>query len=42
MLPKCVKPMLAVEARKPFDSDSHIFEIKWDDIRCLAFAGYAN
>jgi bifunctional non-homologous end joining protein LigD len=36
MLPKLIKPMLAVEA-KPFDSDDHIFELKWDGIRCLAF-----
>ncbi len=37
MLPKFIKPMLAVEAKKPFDSDDHLFEIKWDGIRCLAF-----
>jgi ATP-dependent DNA ligase len=37
MLPKFVKPMLAVEATEPFDSDDHAFEIKWDGIRCLAF-----
>ncbi len=29
--------MLAVAAPEPFDSDSHLFEIKWDGIRCLAF-----
>ena len=29
--------MLAVEAKEPFDSDDHLFEIKWDGIRCLAF-----
>jgi bifunctional non-homologous end joining protein LigD len=29
--------MLAVEGREPFDSDAHLFEIKWDGIRCLAF-----
>ena len=29
--------MLAVEAQEPFDSDAHLFEIKWDGIRCLAF-----
>jgi ATP-dependent DNA ligase len=28
--------MLAVGAKEPFDSDDHIFEIKWDGIRCLA------
>jgi ATP-dependent DNA ligase len=37
MLPRVIKPMLAVEAREPFDSDAHLFEIKWDGIRCLAF-----
>jgi ATP-dependent DNA ligase len=29
--------MLAIEAKEPFDSDAHLFEIKWDGIRCLAF-----
>jgi bifunctional non-homologous end joining protein LigD len=29
--------MLAVETQEPFDSDQHLFEIKWDGIRCLAF-----
>ena len=37
MLPNLIKPMLAVEAQEPFDSDGHLFEIKWDGIRCLAF-----
>lgn len=36
-LPSCIRPMLAVEAQEPFDSDHHQFEIKWDGIRCLAF-----
>lgn len=31
-----IKPMLA-ESGRPFDSKDHIFEIKWDGIRCLAF-----
>jgi ATP-dependent DNA ligase len=30
-----IAPMLAV-AGKPFDSDNHLFEVKWDGIRCLA------
>jgi ATP-dependent DNA ligase len=30
------KPMLAKKASGPFDSDDHLFEIKWDGIRCLA------
>jgi len=37
MLPDLVKPMLAIPAPEPFDSDHHLFEIKWDGIRCLAF-----
>jgi ATP-dependent DNA ligase len=37
MLPRFIKPMLAAEAKEPFDSDAHLFEIKWDGIRCLAF-----
>ncbi len=24
-------------ASKPFDSDAHLFEVKWDGIRLLAF-----
>lgn len=31
--------MLAVKAGGPFDSDRHLFEIKWDGYRCLAFIG---
>ncbi len=31
-----IKPMLAISSR-PFDSDKHIFEIKWDGTRCIAF-----
>src|SRR5436190_27877 len=38
MLPNFIKPMLAVAVPEPFDSDHHIFEIKWDGIRCLAFS----
>ena len=37
MLPKIVDPMLAQKAEAPFDSARHLFEIKWDGIRCLAF-----
>ncbi|RMH32790.1 MAG: ATP-dependent DNA ligase [Nitrospirae bacterium] len=29
--------MLAQLAREPFDSPHHLFEIKWDGTRCLAF-----
>ena len=37
MLPKLIKPMLAETVEKPFDSKDHLFEIKWDGIRCIAF-----
>jgi ATP-dependent DNA ligase len=39
MLPTLIKPMLAQPAPEPFDSAAHLFEIKWDGIRCLAFVG---
>ncbi len=35
-LPTFLRPMLAHPGR-PFDSDQHLFEIKWDGIRALAF-----
>ncbi len=35
-LPRFVRPMLAQPGR-PFDSDQHLFEIKWDGIRALAY-----
>lgn len=35
-LPEFVEPMLA-KAGPPFDSDRHLFEIKWDGTRALAF-----
>ncbi len=41
-LPLFLRPMLAQPGR-PFDSDQHLFEIKWDGIRALTFieqAGY--
>ncbi len=31
--------MLAQEAREPFDSPAHLFEVKWDGYRGLAFLG---
>jgi ATP-dependent DNA ligase len=37
MLPLTLNPMLAQKAEAPFDSQEHLFEIKWDGIRCLAF-----
>src|SRR6267378_2523129 len=36
MLPSCFQPMLAQKAQKPFDCEEHLFEIKWDGIRCLS------
>lgn len=30
-----LEPMLAV-AGEPFDSDDHLYEVKWDGVRCLA------
>ena len=36
-LPKTIKPMLARLGRRPFDSPDHLFELKWDGIRALAF-----
>lgn len=37
-LDRKISPMLASSAR-PFDSHEHLFEIKWDGIRTLAFFG---
>jgi ATP-dependent DNA ligase len=37
MLPLTIYPMLAAKAAGPFDSEQHLFEVKWDGIRCLAF-----
>ena len=36
-LPSTIKPMLGRLAREPFDSLNHIFELKWDGMRALAF-----
>jgi bifunctional non-homologous end joining protein LigD len=35
---KRIKPMLAYPSR-PFDSEEHLYEIKWDGTRCIAFLG---
>ena len=35
-LPHHISPMLARIATEPFDSSEHLFEIKWDGIRCIA------
>src|SRR4030042_1801174 len=36
-LPHRIEPMLAALGGQPFDSPSHIFEVKWDGVRALAF-----
>ena len=37
-LPEHIEPMLAVRG-EPFDSDEHLFELKWDGIRAIAYVG---
>ncbi len=36
-LPERIAPMLSQTAAEPFDSADHLFEIKWDGTRCIAF-----
>ncbi len=36
-LPRFIPPMLAELGDRPFDSPEHLFEVKWDGIRALAF-----
>jgi len=36
-LPRVIEPMLAVLGGEPFDSPRHIFEVKWDGVRIVAF-----
>ncbi len=36
-LPSTIKPMLGRLVRSPFDSPKHLFELKWDGMRGLAF-----
>ena len=40
-LPPFVSPMLLKKA-SPFDSDDHIFEVKWDGARALALVGVSS
>ena len=35
-IPERIAPMLAEAAEAAFDSDNHLFEVKWDGIRCVA------
>ena len=32
-----IEPMLAEKAPEPFDSDRHLFEVKYDGARCIAY-----
>ncbi|MEY8352629.1 DNA ligase [Lachnospiraceae bacterium 54-53] len=34
-----ISPMLISEMQEPFDSPDHIYEIKWDGIRCVSYLG---
>lgn len=36
VLPEHIEPMLA-RIGDPFDSDEHLFELKWDGVRCLSY-----
>jgi bifunctional non-homologous end joining protein LigD len=36
-LPPLFKPMLPTLVKEPFDSAEHLFEVKWDGVRVLAF-----
>ncbi|MFN2465322.1 MAG: hypothetical protein ABR598_03550 [Candidatus Dormibacteria bacterium] len=36
-LPKAVAPMVPGGASEPFDSTEHLFEVRWDGLRALAF-----
>jgi ATP-dependent DNA ligase len=36
-----IRPMLAKSSR-PFDSENHTFELKWDGTRCIAFVDRKN
>ncbi len=36
-IPPTIKPMLGGLARNAFDSSDHLFELKWDGMRALAF-----
>ncbi|WP_303901046.1 ATP-dependent DNA ligase [Thiohalomonas denitrificans] len=40
-IPSVISPMLLSAAPEPFDSPAHLFEIKWDGIRCIGHVGEA-
>jgi len=37
-----IKPMLAESREIPFDSEEHVFELKWDGTRAIAFVRYGQ
>jgi len=37
-LPIPLKPMEPKKIEKPFNSLDHIFQVKWDGVRCLAYS----
>lgn len=37
-----IQPMMATLTREPFDSPDHLFEVKWDGVRAIAFLGGAT
>src|SRR5439155_24064313 len=37
-----LRPMLAVAAVEPFDSERHVFDVRWDGVRALAFIDRAR
>ena len=39
---KAIKPMLISEMTEPFDSTEHIYELKLDGIRCIAYLDAAG
>ncbi len=41
-LPIPLKPMEPKMADKPFDSAEHIFQVKWDGVRCLTYSHGGN
>jgi DNA ligase D-like protein (predicted ligase) len=36
---KMIEPMLAEKAKEPFDSPTHLYEVKYDGARCIAYVG---
>jgi bifunctional non-homologous end joining protein LigD len=40
--PQTVHPMMATLVAEPFDSSEHLFEVKWDGMRVIAFIDNGN